>query len=65
LKEEAGGSRWKGKDGVVILYIFFEGRGQWELVSVKTGYQIVLLNEGRGQRELVGVKKGYETGRVS
>jgi len=37
LKEGAGGSRWKGEDGVVIIYIYFEGRGQRELIGVKAG----------------------------
>ena len=41
MKEGAGGSKWKGKDDVVVLYIYFEGRSQWELVGVKIKYDIM------------------------
>ena len=50
MKEGAGGSRWEGKDGVVVLCVCsmcvhvcvsYEGRGQRELVDMKTGYDIV------------------------
>ena len=41
------------------LCVLNVGRGQRELVGVKTGYDIV-WNVGRGQRELVGVKTGCD-----
>jgi len=44
-----------------IMCVLNVGRGQRELVGVKTGYDIMcVLNVGRGQRELVGVKTGYD-----
>ena len=41
MKEGAGGSRREGEDGVVVLYIYIEGRDQRELVGVKTEYDIM------------------------
>jgi len=41
MKEGADESRWEGEDDIVILYIYFEERGQRELKGVKTEYDIM------------------------
>jgi len=65
LKEGTGRSRWKGEDGVVVIYIFWR-KGPAGASRYEGGeWHCVLLFKGRGRREPVGAKMGYEMGRVS
>jgi len=57
VKEEAGGSRWEGEDGVKSYYLYFEGRGRREPVGGgRRCKKFLLIFEGRGRREPVGEK---------
>ena len=69
MNEGAGGSRWKGKDSVVVIKIYihiFRRKGLARAGRCEDGEgHCVLLFVGRGRREPVGAKTGYEMGRVS